>query len=135
MATHSTIPDLLITAIKANTVLATAVGDRVHYQTIPQSSLFPHIYIARQSRETETFLEGGDGPTEDRFVVEFVAESYSDNQCSAVFDALNDIECQLPDGTWVYCTDVTDVDDNYVFKSADSDALFLHAFQVTVYHS
>ena len=135
MATHSTIPDLLIAAIKGNSILAASVGDRVHYQSIPQSSQFPHIYLARQSRETETFLEGGDGPTEDRFIVEFVAESYRDDQCSAIYDTLAGIECMLPDGTWIYCTDVTDVDDNYVFKSADSDALFLHAFQVTVYHS
>lgn len=135
MATHSTIPDLLITALKGNTAIAALVAGRVHYQTIPQSSKYPHIYIARQSRDTETLLDGSSGPTEDRFIVEVVAEAYTDGLCSAVADVLNGIECVLPDGTWIYCTDLTDVDDTYQFKSADSDALFLHGFQVTVYHS
>lgn len=135
MTTHSTIPDLLIVALKGDTTITGLIADRVHYQTIPQSSKYPHIYLARQSRETESFLDGGNGPTEDRFIVEVVSEAYTDGLCSAVYDVLNGIECVLPDGTWIYCTDVTDVDDNYVFKSADSDALFLHAFQVTVYHS
>lgn len=132
---HSTIPDLLLSAMRSQSTIAAAVGNRVHYQTIPQTSQYPHIYMARQSRETETFLDGDNGPTEDRFIVEIVAETYTDSLCSAVYEVLNGIECQLPDGTWVYCSDVSDADDNYVFRSADSDALFLHAFQVTVYHS
>jgi hypothetical protein len=133
--THATIPDLIIDAIKANATLLAAIGQRVHYQTIPQSSQYPHVYLARTGRDTEDFLDGSDGPTEDSFVLEFVAESFEGNLCSALYDTLSSLEGQLPDGTWIYCTDVLDVDDNYVFKSADSDALFLHAFQVTVYHS
>lgn len=132
---HSTIPDLLIDAIKANATLLAAIGQRVHYQTIPQSSQYPHVYLARTSRDTEDFLDGSDGPTEDSFVVEFVAEAFDGALCSELYDVLSSLEGQMPDGTWIYCTDVLDTDDNYVFKSADSDALFLHAFQVTVYHS
>lgn len=133
---HSTIPDLLIDAIRLNSTLLAALGTRVHYQTIPQSSQYPHVYLARQSRDVETFLDGGDGVTEDSYVVEFVAEEYDGELCSALYTALSSIEGFLADGTThVFCTDVTDMDDNYVFKSAESDALFLHAFQVTVYHS
>lgn len=132
---HSAIPDLLIDAIRANATLLAALGKRVHYQTIPQSSDYPHVYIARDGRVTEDFLDGSDGPTEDSFVIEFVAEAYNGTLCSELYDSISQLEGQMPGGPWVFCTDVTDVDDNYVFKSADSDALFLHAFRVTVYHS
>lgn len=132
---HSTIPKLLIDAIKANTFLASVLGGRIHYQTIPESSTFPHVYIARQSRTSETFLDGESGPVEDSYVIEVVAESFNAELCTELDEAMSALEGFLEDGTWIYCTDVGDVDDNYVFKSADSDALFLHAFQVTVYHS
>jgi hypothetical protein len=136
MIDHSVVPKLLVDAIKANTTLAPLVGSRVHYQMIPETSQYPHLYVARTGRRVDNLLDGSDdGPIEDSFVVEFVAAAFDGAACSALYDALTSLEGQMPDGTWIYCIDCTDVDDNYVFKSADSDALFLHAFQVTVYHS
>lgn len=135
MINHDVIPKLLISAIKANTVLVASLAGRVHYQFIPQSSEYPHVYVARTGRESESFLDGDNGTVEDRFIVEFVAPEFDGDSLNALYSSLSSLEGQLADGTWLYCVDVLDVDDNYLFRSADPDGLFVHAFQVTVYHS
>jgi hypothetical protein len=69
-----------------------------------------------------------------RFIVEVVQEASSPN-----YDTLTRIENKLnglegaKDGIVIWVTEVSDVDDQYEFKSADSDALFVHGFTVQVY--
>lgn len=130
--THATLPDFLISAMRADADVSSKVGNRIHYQTVPQSSVYPHIYIARQGSNRERNLGGEPGVETERFVVEIVAETFDDELCTAVRDALEFDGGQYPDFT-VFMTEIEDVNDDYTFQSADSDALFLHGYVVTAY--
>lgn len=129
---HATLPDFLISSLRANTEVSAKCATRIHYQTVPQSSIYPHIYLARQGSSRERNLDGEPGTETERFVVEIVAETFDDDLCTAVRDALEFDGGQYPDFT-VFMTEIEDVNDDYTFQSADSDALFLHAYVVTVY--
>ena len=129
---HATLPDFLISALKADTVIVNKVANRIHYQTVPQTSQYPHIYLARQGSNRDRLLNGEPGVETERFIVEIVAETFDADLCTAVRDAL-----EFDGGQYstyaIYMTDSEDVNDDYTFQSADSDALFLHAYVVTVY--
>ncbi len=131
---YSTVPKLLRMALNNNATIAEKVEGRVHYQQLPQKSSYPHLYIARSSRDTDGMIDGEDGIVIERYVVELVATTFDSDLCDAVQDVLSNLECEL-EGVTVHLVDMEDVDDNYVFKSADSDALFLHGFKPAVYFS
>jgi hypothetical protein len=129
---YSTIPKLLVLALQENATVEAAVSNRIHYQQLPQKSIYPHIYLARSGREADDLLDGEDGIVVERYVAELVASVFDEDLCNAVQLVLNNLECTY-EGVTVHVTDLEDVDDNYVFKSADSDALFLHGFRIAVY--
>lgn len=129
---YSAIPKLLTLALRSNSTISTFCSDRIHYQVLPQKSVYPHIYIARSGKDNESLLDGDDGVTTEYFTVEVVSQTFNEDACDAIEDVLGGLTC-VYDGVEVHCSNVDDVDDNYVFKSADSDALFLHGFKVAVY--
>lgn len=131
---YSTIPKLLRMALNDNSVVTEKIAGRIHYQQIPQKSTYPHLYIARSSRDTDGLIDGEDGIVIERHVIELVATAFDSDLCDAVQEVLENLECSL-EGVTVHCVELEDVDDNYVFKSADSDALFLHGFKIAVYFS
>jgi hypothetical protein len=135
MSNHDTIPSLLRAALRSDSVLLQRLGDRIHYQYIPQDSKYPHVYYTVQSRDQEDLIDPGEyGQQIMRFIVEVVQEADAPN-----YNTLTRIEDKLKalegakDGIVIWVTDVSDVDDQYEFKSADSDALFVHGFTVQVY--
>lgn len=129
---YSTVPKLIRLYLASDPVIAAKVGSRIHYQTVPQESVYPHIYYSRTGKDNDTLLDGSSGRTTERFTLELVAQAFDEELCDAVESVLQTIETTYEDVT-VDCTDVEDVDDNYAFKSADSDALFMHGFTVAVY--
>jgi hypothetical protein len=131
---YSTVPDLITDTLRANSTIQTKCASRIHYQTIPQSSQYPHIYCARQGQFSDGNVDGSRGTITDRFVIEIVARFYDPILCEAVQSALTWDGFQTS-GLEVFLSEIEDVNDDYVFKSADSDALFLHGFVVTVYYS
>lgn len=131
---YSTVPKLLRMALNNNATIAEKVAGRVHYQQLPQKSVYPHLYISRSSRDTDGTIDGEDGIVVERYVVELVATAFDSDLCDAVQNVLSNLECEL-EGVTVHLVDMEDVDDNYIFKSADSDALFLHGFKPAVYFS
>lgn len=123
----------MVLALAENTTVAEKVSDRIHYQQLPQKSVYPHIYLARNGRDTEALVSGEDGIVIERYIAELVtATRFDEALCDAVQSVLTTLECSY-EGVTVHLTELEDVDDNYVFKSADSDALFLHGFRVAVY--
>lgn len=129
---YSTIPKLLVLALNTNSEISSKVSNRIHYQQLPQKSVYPHLYLARSSRDVEGLIDGEDDVVVERYVVELVANYFDTDLCDAVQQVLSDLECSY-EGVTVHLVDLEDVDDNYVFKSADSDALFIHGFRIAVY--
>jgi hypothetical protein len=132
---HSTIPTLILNSLKTESYLATKLGNRIHYQTIPQTSKYPHIYFTRQSTDFEELMDPGErGLQTDRYILELVAERFDGEMLNRINSCLSAIEGQI-EGLTIYVSEVSDVDDQYEFRSADSDALFVHGFTVQVYFS
>jgi hypothetical protein len=121
-------------ALNNNTTIAEKVAGRIHYQYLPQKSVYPHLYISRSSRDTDGTIDGEDGIVVERYIVELVAKDYDESLCDSVQEVLSNLECSLERVT-VHLVDMEDVADNYVFTSADSDALFIHGFKPAVYFS
>lgn len=132
MTTHASVPKMLVEMLGANSVVAQKIADRIHYQTIPEHSVYPHLYIARTDKDTDTLLDGTDGIVEDRYVLELIAKSFDDELVSAIIDALEFDGFDYEDLT-IFTSDVSGVSDDYQFQSADSDALFMHGITLTIY--
>jgi hypothetical protein len=137
MSNHDTIPALIRAALRSDSVLLQRLSGRIHYQYIPQDSAYPHVFFTVQSRDHEDLIDPNErGLQTMRFIVEVVQEASSPN-----YDTLTRIENKLnglegaKDGIVIWVTEVSDVDDQYEFKSADSDALFVHGFTVQVYYT
>ena len=129
---HSSVPQMIIDLLKANAIIADKVSDRIHYQTLPQSSQYPHIYFARQNEDSETLLDGSSGTTEDSYVFELIDVAFDDELVTAIKEA---IEYDGFDygGLTIFTSNITSVSDDYLFRSADSDALFMNALVLTIY--
>jgi uncharacterized protein (DUF952 family) len=131
----STIPKLIREAIRNDSVLLNLLGTRIHYQTLPQKSIYPHVYYSLQSRDQEDLLDPGEkGLQTNRYVLEVVAEAYNETLITRLQNAIRVIE-GTKDGIDIHVVEVADLDDQYEFKSADGDALFLHGFTVEVYYT
>lgn len=131
--TYSTIPDAIREVLVALPIVEEVIGERIHYQTLPQESTYPHIYYYRQSLDFEDLIDPGEkGMQTDRFVMEIVAEEFDESVLSAMKAELEKIAFSR-DGMDIHLTEVTDVDDQYEFRSADGDALFVHGWSVQVY--
>jgi hypothetical protein len=128
----STIPKVIREAIRNDSVLLNLLAGRIHYQTLPQKSVYPHVYYSLQSRDHDDVLDVGEkGKQTNRYIMEVVAEVYNETLITRLQDALEAIE-GTKDGIDIHVVEVSDLDDQYEFKSADGDALFLHGFTVEV---
>jgi hypothetical protein len=124
---------MLIALLQADATIAEKIGDRIHYQTIPQNSPLPHLYIARQDEDnSEKLLDGSNGVTEDRYILELVANEFDDDLVTAVKAAIN-LDGFDYEGLTIFTSDVSGVSDDYLFRSADSDALFMNGLVLTIY--
>lgn len=131
--TYETLPQAIINQLKAmESEQAEKLGDRIHYQTVPESSDYPHVYIARQGGGSPRTLSHHYSDSQEQFVIELVGETFDAELLTAVSSAL-EFDGDTFDGVQVFTSDLMDVSDDYVFRSADSDALFLHGFVLTLY--
>jgi hypothetical protein len=130
--THASVPTLIIERLKANVTLAAKIGDRIHYQAIPQDSQLPHIYFTRQDEQNESLIDGSAGVTEDRYVFELVAETFDDELVSALIESVQ-FDGFDWNGLTIFMSDISSVSDDYLFRSAKSDADFMHGCVLTIY--
>ena len=86
---HTSVPLMLIALLQADATIAEKIGDRIHSQTIPQGSQLPHLYIARQDEENEKLLDGSNGVTEDRYILELVDTEFDDDLVTALKAAID----------------------------------------------
>ena len=129
---HTSVPLMLIALLQADPIIAEKVGERIHYQTIPQKSPRPHIYITRQDEDSEKLLDGSSSITEDRYILELVDNAFDDLLVTAIKATIDFDGFDYQDLT-IFTSDVTGVSDDYLFRSADSDALFMNGFVLTIY--
>lgn len=127
------IPKAIRARLLADDTLAPLVATRVHYQELPQSSDFPHVWFTRSGRQKDECLDG----TEEMTIEQFSFEIVSDEDAEAVIDALvaslesftGDVE-----GRDVQLVEINDANDDYIFQSVgESEPDYLHALQVAVY--
>lgn len=129
---HATIPNLIRDRLLSVPEIASKLGARIHYQHIPQSSQYPHVYYTRRGSNTEELMDA-DGILRDRFVVEVVTRTFDDALITAITDSLFFDGIELG-SRCVATSDLDEADDDYVFESAAGDsALCMHAFVLTLY--
>jgi hypothetical protein len=126
------IPKAMRAKLLANTTLQSEVGQRIHYQEIPQASEWPHVWFTRTSRNEDDALEGGHLVTE-RFAIEIASNTDSEAIIDAIFAELSEWRGDVS-GKDIQLVDVEDADDDYIFRSiGEGEPTFLHALQVVVY--
>jgi hypothetical protein len=117
-----------------NSTISTAVGNRVHYQILPEGSVYPHIWFTREGTSQEDSLDGDSGLTTVDFTFEVISDTNAEALVDAIVDALKPIEGDITGGEYISLVDLTDADDGYLFKSAGDDIpAFMHALRVTVF--
>lgn len=117
----------------ADSALTALVDDRIHYQELPQGSVFPHVWFTRTGRQQDNLLDASEEMTVETFSFEIVG----DTDCEAIVDRLIELLGQL-EGQFgsqdVQLVDISDADDNYVFQSVgEGEPNYLHAIQIEVY--
>jgi hypothetical protein len=130
--THASVPKIIIQLLRDNPAIAAAIGDRIHYQAIPQDSPLPHIYFTLQDESTDKCLDGSSGITEARYTFELIAESFDDVLVTSLLDSL-EFDGGDFEGLTIFTSDVVTVSDDYQFRSARSDADFMFGATLTVY--
>lgn len=129
---HTSVPQLLIDLLNADPIVAGKTGGRIHYQTIPGKSIYPHLFFTRQNEDSERLLDGSDDITEDSYVFELVDRAFDDDLVTAIKRVLELDGFDIGTLT-IFTSNVTSVSDDYLFRSADSDALFLNGLVLTIY--
>jgi hypothetical protein len=110
-----------------------AIADRLHYQEIPQSSDYPHVWFTRSSRDRNRFVDGSEEMTVERFTFEIASDSDCEELIDALVATLEGFEGDVG-GRDVQLVEVEDADDDYVFQSiGEAEPDYLHALDVAVY--
>lgn len=129
---HATIPNLIRDRLLSVPAIANKLGTRIHYQHIPQSSQYPHLFFSRRGSSNEPTMDSL-GIIRDRFIVEVVTKTFDDELITAIIESLQFEGIQL-DSMCVATSDLEEADDDYAFESAAGDsALCMHAFVLTLY--
>lgn len=127
------LPKALRTALLASPAIAEAVGSRLHYQELPQSSDYPHVWFTRSSRDEENCVDGSPELIVERFSFEIVSDSDAETLVDALVDTLAEFEGDVGD-KYVQLVEVEDADDDYLYQSiGEGDPDYLHALRVAVY--
>jgi len=123
---------MIIDLLKANTIIALKIGARIHYQTVPQKSVYPHVFFTRQNENGDKLLDGSDDIIEDSYIFEIVDNEFDDDLITTIKTAL-DFDGFDYGNLTVFISDISSVSDDYLFRSADSDALFMHGLVLTIH--
>lgn len=131
----------LPTAIRArlltDATVAAAIGERLHYQELPQDSAFPHVWFRRQGNVSDQFLDWDEiGLVTDRYVMEICADQDASELVDAIINSLRAWKNVQIDDRYLQFVEVEDADDDYVFLTGGaSEADYLHALQIVCYHA
>ncbi|MFO0939828.1 MAG: DUF3168 domain-containing protein [Pirellulales bacterium] len=127
------VPKGIRAMLAADTALAALVKNRIHYQELPQGSELPHIWFTRTGRQQDNLLDASEEMTVETYSFEIVGDS----DCEAIVDRLIVLLGQFGGQVGsqdVQLVDISDADDNYVFKSVgEGEPDYLHAIQIEVY--
>jgi hypothetical protein len=131
------LPKALRTALLAVPAISDALGtdveSRLHYQELPQSSAYPHVWFSRSGRDESKFVDGSDEMRVERFSFEVVSDSDAETLVDAIVDTLTVYEGNVG-FKYVQLVEVEDADDDYIFQSiGEGEPDYLHALRVAVY--
>lgn len=130
---YDSLPNEIHLRLTNDATVAGLVADRIHYQVIPQSSAYPHVWFNRTGDDGEKTLDGQRGLATEYFAVEVISETSVGPIVDAVAAVINAIEGPVGNGV-VQLVEINNMSDDYAFRSADGDALFMHAFEVEIHH-
>lgn len=130
------LPEDLKTYITASTSISNVIGTRCHYNQVPQSSAYPHVWIQRQSIDEELDMSGTGGLANTTFILECsstgLSEAYSlaDKVRARLHGVSGTIGNTTARGVFV-----ADQDEDYIPRNNDADeGIHVAALSVTVWH-
>lgn len=127
------LPEYIRTRLLAVPAIASAVGERIHYQELPSDSEYPHVWFARSSRDREPLLDGEFGDTVERFAIEIVSDTDAGALVGSIAETLESLSGEFDDSL-IQLIEVEDADDDYYFQSIGEDIPdYTHALRVAVY--
>lgn len=127
------LPKALRAELLAVPVVSSAIAGKIHYQELPQSSDYPHVWFARSSRDSTKCVDGSEEMTVERFTFEIVSDRDAEGLIDALVATLEAFEGDVG-GRDVQLVEVEDADDDYVFQSiGEGEPDYLHALNVAVY--
>lgn len=127
------LPKAMRAALVADSQLTALVGDRIHYQELPQTSIFPHVWFTRTSRNRDELLDGSEEMTLERFAFEVVSEGDAEAIIDRLVAVMKGFEGQH-DAIDVQLVQIDDGEDDYIFQSVgEGEPDYLHVLQVAVY--
>ena len=131
------LPAAMRARLLADATVSTAIGERLHYQELPQDSALPHVWFRRQGNSSDQFLDWDEaGLVTDRYVMEICADRDASELVDAIIDSLRGWKNVQIDDRYLQFVEVEDADDDYVFlTSGASEADYLHALQIVCYHA
>jgi hypothetical protein len=117
------LPSDIRTFVTASTSISAVVGTRMHYNQLPQPSIYPHLWFQRQSREEELDMGGVGGLAMSRFDIEInsTSPSVAISLADKVRGRLHGYRGAMG-ATTVQMATVADQDDEYFVKSNDADS-------------
>lgn len=127
------LPKAMRAALVADSQLTAIVNDRIHYQELPQTSVYPHVWFTRTSRNRDELLDGSEEMTISRFSFEIVSDGDAEAIIDRIVATMKAFEGQHG-GQDVQLVQVDDGEDDYIFQSVgEGEPDYLHVLQVAVY--
>lgn len=127
------IPKAMRAALVADSQLTALVADRIHYQELPQTSVYPHVWFTLSSRNRDELLDGSEEMTSRRFAFEVVSDGDAEEIIDRIVVILKAFEGQHGSQD-VQLVQIDDANDDYIFQSVgEGEPDYLHALQVAVY--
>lgn len=120
----------------ADADIAALLVDRIHYQVMPSTSDYPHLFFRRSgSGDVSAYINCSDGPQTIYFSVEFISTKNEELVLGKIIDVLKAIKFEsFQVGKQIAFIDVSDVDDDYAFVSiGEEQPDFVHGLQLIAY--
>lgn len=120
----------------ADSDIVALLAERIHYQVMPDSSTYPHVFFRRTgSSNVADFLNCDGGPQAIYMTLEFVSTQNEELVLGKIVDVLMSIKFATYQLGWqIAFVDASDVDDDYAFVSIGEDIpAFAHGLQLVVY--
>lgn len=131
------IPTAMRARLLEDVTITATIGERLHYQELPQDSPLPHVWFRRQGNTSDQYLDWDEvGLVTDRYVMEIVSDEDASDLVDAIIASLRAWKNVQIDDRYLQFVEVEDADDDYVFlTSGAAEADYLHALQIVCYHA